>query len=116
MNAKGLKSTDAQLLLRDSYETLYGIYNHAGAEGLDPLALVMMNPSENTVLRGPLRVRMKEYIDKGIQKYFGMSFDKFIDQPTYVIELMLIEANERIEKEAPAVNHLMNELSNLGKQ
>lgn len=98
-----LKSSDAQMVLRDGYETSYEIYNHADPKGEHPLALVMMNWNEDPITGGALHERMTQYIDLDIQKYFGISFLEFVDQPTYVVRMQIEMASEKIRKEAPAV-------------
>lgn len=111
--APRLKSTDAQMVLRDQYETTYGIYNHAVPENDHPFALIMMNDSEDTVTHGALHDRMTQYLDCDIHKYFGLSFLEFIEQPTYVIVMQLELAQERIRKEAPITNALKKQLDGL---
>ena len=109
--APRLVSTDAQLVLREQYETAFGIYNHDHPQGQHPLALVMMNWCEDTVTGGGLHERMEQYMNLGILKYFGIPFDQWIEQPTYVIELQLDSAKRRIEKEAPALQAAVAALS-----
>jgi hypothetical protein len=111
--APRLKSTDAQMVLRDQYETTYGIYDHSGPGGEDPLALVLMHPSEDTITDGALHERMKEYVECDIHKYFGISFLEFINQPTYVLRMQLEIAQEQIRKEAPIADALRKQLGGL---
>lgn len=99
-----ISSVDAQLVLRDQYEVTFGIYNHEQPNAEHPFALILQHWSEDTVTLGPLHGRMKQYIDAEIQKWFGLSFDKFIDQPTYVIEMQVAEATERIKKAQPFID------------
>ena len=99
-----VSSVDAQLVLRDQYEVTFGIYNHEQPSAEHPFALILQHWNEDTVTLGPLRGRMKQYIDAQIQKWFGLSFDQFIEQPTYVIELMVAEATERIQAEKPLMD------------
>jgi hypothetical protein len=96
-----LVSTDAQMVLRDRYETSFQIYNHNEKAGDHPFSLIMMNWNEDTVTGGALYERMSQYVDRDIQKYFGLSFYEFIEQPTYVITMQLEIAEDRIRKEAP---------------
>jgi len=111
--APRLKSTDAQMVLRDQYESTYGIYNHA-AEGADhPFALILQHWCEDSVTHGSLHERMNQYIDLDIQKYFGLTFTDFIEQPTYVIQMQLEIAQERIRKEAPLANAAQEALNAL---
>lgn len=108
-----MKSTDAQMVLRDQYETTYGIYDHTAPENDHPFALIMMNDSEDTITQGALHDRMTQYLDCDINKYFGLSFQEFIDQPTYVIVMQLEMAQERIRKEAPVAEALKRQLNDI---
>lgn len=85
---KRLLSTDLQILLRGRYEQSHGIFDHAAAEE-DHFALVRHNWSEDTITASRLRERMESYLDATIHKHFGLSFTEFIDQPTYVCDLMI---------------------------
>jgi hypothetical protein len=105
-------STDAQLILRDRYETLFGIFNHSALEEYcktnpefaSELALVLQHWSEDTITDGPMHERMTQFVDYGIHKYFGLSFNEFIDQPTYRVQLMLEVAEKRVKAEAEIAN------------
>lgn len=112
-NSPRLVSTDAQMVLRDRYETSFQIYNHSDKAGEHPFALIMMNWNEDVITNGTLHERMNQYIDRDIQKYFGLSFHEFIDQPTYVITMQLEIAEDRIRKEAPLNDAARQALQNL---
>ncbi len=103
-NMPRVGSVDAQLLLRDSYETTYGIYDHNQPAAAHPFALILQHWNENTVTLGPMHERMRQYIDGQILKYFGLPFDQFMELPTYVIEMMLTETMARVKKEQPFVD------------
>lgn len=105
---KRFVSTDVQILLRERYEQAYGIYNHKGAAN-DHFALVRHHWCEDTIVASRLRERMEAFLDFRIGQSFNMSFNDFINQPSYVCDLMI----EIMEKRAPAqtqeVEALLNE-------
>lgn len=88
-HSKRLISTSAQIILRQKYETAFGIYDHAGPDGEHPLALVMHNWSEDNVSYGRLRERLEAFAEHSVGKWFSISFKEFIDMPTYVCDMML---------------------------
>lgn len=88
-HSKRLVSTSAQIILRERYEDTFGVYNHSGQEGTHPLALVMHNWSEDNITGGRLRERMEAFADNSVAKHFNISFHDFIQQPTYVCDMML---------------------------
>lgn len=109
-----MRSSTAQILLRDSYETSCGIYDHKSSEGDHPLALVRMNWSEDTITNGRLHERMRKFALLGIGDIFKISFKEFVDSPTYVCELYTsvaeeeaIRKNAAITKEIAAVDEAM---------
>ncbi|BAW19228.1 hypothetical protein [Ralstonia phage RP31] len=112
---KRFVSTDVQILLRERYEQAYGIYNHQGVN--DHFALVRHHWCEDTIVASRLRERMEAYLDARIGQHFHLSWTDFINQPTYVCDLML----EILDKRTPAQNQeieaLMNEIkSSQGKK
>ena len=109
-------STDAQMVLRDRYETSFQIYNHSLESSDHPFALIMMNWNEDSISQGSLHERMNQYIDYDIQKYFGLSFIEFIEQPTYVILMQLEIAVGRLKKEAPLHDAARDALNSLNKK
>lgn len=111
--APKLVSTDAQLLLRDRYETSYNIFNHAAPGpmgGHHPLALVLQHWNEDTVTDGPLRERVEQYLDHQILKHFGLSLEEFLDNPSYKCNLLLKIAAERNAKDDRVTSDIINDL------
>jgi len=108
-----LCSTDAQMLLRDRYETFFNIYNHDNPIADNhPFALIRKNWNENVVDGNRYEERLKQYIDFDIQKYFGISIDEFLDRPRHEVESLIKIAVERIKKEAPIVQQAQEMLKN----
>lgn len=108
-------SSDAQIVLRDCYETTYGIYNHNLPQADHPFALVLMHWNEDPITNGSLHERMNQYIDAEIHRFFHLSFQEWIDQATYVCNLQLDIAKERLRKEGPHLEAAMAALRNAGK-
>lgn len=83
-------STNAQLLLREAYETTYGIVNHElPAVKKRPLALVAFQWPEDSTAGCRLYERMDQYHECNILKWFGMPWDRWLDQPHDVCEEQL---------------------------
>lgn len=82
-NTKKVDSYTAELLLRERYETHYGIFNHddPAAPKLRPLALVALHPKEDSFrysMRHRLYWRFRDY-DMG--KHYNLSFKEFLELP-----------------------------------
>ena len=113
-HSKRLISTSAQIILRQKYETAFGIYDHEGPDGEHPLALVMHNWSEDNVSYGRLRERMEAFAEHSTGKWFNTSFKEFIDMPTYVCDMMLEIAENMQNRLESSVNS--EELRRLAKE
>lgn len=82
-NTKKVDSFTAELLLRERYETYYGIFNHddESAGKLRPLALAALHPKEDS-FRYSLRHRlMWRFRDYEIGKHWNLSYKEFMELP-----------------------------------
>ena len=86
-----------QIILRERYEQAHGIYDHKNANN-DHFALIRQHWSEDAIGASRLRERLEGYLEARVMHHFGMSFKEFLEQPTYLCDLML----EVIEQRAPA--------------
>jgi hypothetical protein len=87
-------------VLRDAYETTYGIHNHASAS--DDMALIRWRPSEDINVFDPTPERLKAYHACSVLKYTGITFERFLDLPRYRAEMYLISCQELLKEEIAA--------------
>lgn len=73
-------------MLLDAYETTYGIENHEQPQKARPLLLVAQHWAEDTGKGSHLFERQQQYYDCGILKFFGIPFDRWLDQPREIVE------------------------------
>lgn len=106
-------STDSQLMMLDAYESTYGILRHETVPKERPLALVAMNWSEDTVNGSSLFERMQQYHDCGILKFFGIPWDRWIEQPRYINEEQLRRGKLLGEAENGQVAVLQRQLNEM---
>lgn len=99
-------STDARLFLLDRYEQLYRIRNHEDPTAQHPFGPILMNDCEDWATGGAVYERMREFKNKRIHEHFGISFQEFIDQPTYRCDQMLRLAAQSQKKENDIVDGL----------
>lgn len=102
-------SIHARMVLNDRYEKTYQIYDHDDP-GAAPFAPILMHWNQDTITEGGLHERMKEFMGLDVAKYFNISFPEFLDQPTYVCELMLKTVRDKIRKDAPEIEKAWNAL------
>ena len=102
-------ATDAQLLKLHHYETAFDIFNHdVDNDRKNPLALIMMREAEKTC--EPLFERMKEYRERQIKEYWGLSWLEFTNQPRevcdYQIQLALKAQLDGVQEDKKRVKTL----------
>jgi hypothetical protein len=118
-----LDSISAKMLLLESYETLYGIFNHdAVASSPDqpgvpsrPLALVAMHPQEN--IRGYSRLYQvtARYLTSGIGDRFHMSLEEYLRLPTDYAEYLHFLASQQIVKDGKTADTLLKQMNATGR-
>jgi len=101
--------TDVTLLLRERYETMFGIFNHSAA-GIDrPLGLVAMHSAENVCIGSTLDERIKQFADLEVGKHFNISLKDMLDLPTDIVNVMLEVSNNRQNVTIKAADALTKE-------
>jgi len=96
MRASGratLDSIDAQLLLRELYDSDYAIGYHNNPQR--PLSLVGLQPKETVGPYTRERRLYHRYATLKIHELFGLSIERFLAQPREKVEWMLEIAEER---------------------
>lgn len=99
-------SSDLQLMLRDMYETTYGIYDHNKDRDEDLLSLVAIREGEDGSVGGHLYERIRQFDKREILKFFGLSVTEFLELPTdianYLVELSVQKqaSNHNVARDA----------------
>lgn len=121
---KKVDSYTAELLLRERYETHYGIFNHdnPAAAKMRPLALAALHPKEDSFhysMRHRLYWRFRDY---EMAKHWGLSFKEFLELPWETTQALfaieqrraqqaLREEEARQRKEAREMDSLQRDYS-----
>ena len=113
--APPLVSTDTQLLLMEQYEKTYKICDHDMYGLTRPLALIAMHPSEDTSTNSALHDMIDKFADLNVYKYFGLSFDKFLELPSETVNKVLEVCAKRNKVEGAITNDMLRNLENSGK-
>lgn len=112
MKAPKLSSIETTMLMREQYETAFGIYNHDSVEAADRLlSLVAMQPAEDTITGSELYYRLKKFADFGVPKHFNMSLKEFMENPRYINDMILTISEERQKVDAKVAEELNRQLS-----
>lgn len=93
-NGKKLDNIAAQLVIRDAYETQYGIFDH-GDPAAGPLALVEYRAKEDVSEYGSLYRTFYQYHLYEVHKEWGVDIIDFLSMPREYCALMLRISSEK---------------------
>jgi hypothetical protein len=111
LRAPALRASDVMLMLRERYETTYGIFNHdMPLAEPRPLAVVAMHPKEDVLVGSLLYERLDQFIDKDVFKYTGLAWDRFLELPHYQCERILELCHKRKEDHRKSMNGIADQL------
>lgn len=109
-----LKRQDVDVVMKEFYEHQYGIYRHLDTNKPDrPLASVAFHPAEDVIANSHMVAAYETYVDKRIQKYFGLTVHEFLNTPKDHIEVMIAIADARIAKDNKDVSDALGNLPDL---
>ena len=98
-----LGAVDAQIVLRDQYESQFGIYDHRHNKSR-PLASVGMMPYEDSVRCAGVFAAYEDYAMKNYREIWGLSVEEFMHQPVYIVRMMREITDRVIKRRAAAAS------------
>ena len=105
-----MSSIDADLALRELYETTYHLYDHNLPTEHRPLALVGRNAAEDPATFSPLHRRIDEYVELQVFEHTGMPFDQFIQLPAEYVRRLLAAAKRAIARKSAGTGNAIKQL------
>lgn len=111
--APKIKAVAAQIVLRDRYETLYGIHNHEVVDANHQIPLAAMWDCEDARTGSLMDERMSQFAEKHVGKHFNISWPEFMELPTDQCYRMLEIASKLKNIEQ---NSIETQLSLLGQR
>lgn len=106
----GVSAIDARIILLESYETAYGIYDHDNFDPHRPLALVAMHPAEDYTSVSRMKLTIERFFNNEVYKNFGLNLTEFLSLPREYTELLFEVIAKDASKEAPDLNKQLREL------
>lgn len=82
-----MSSGKAKIVLKDLYETRFGLYNHS-APDRNPLSSILMNPGEEYLIDSPIRDLIEEFAVYNYGELWNISLIEFINLPRPYVELI----------------------------
>lgn len=108
-----MDSLTAKLLLRESYETIYGIFDHERFSDQRPLALVAMHPKENASSHSRLYNTVQRFYNSDIYSATGLSLTDFLNLPREYVELLFAMHTKRALSRTPSINQTIRDIEKL---
>lgn len=100
--------------MKDFYEHQYGIYRHLDVDKPDrPMASVAFHPAEDTITNSYMVAAYETYVNKRIQKYFGLNVQEYLNTPRDHIEVMISVAEAAMARETETANSVLKDLPDL---
>ncbi|MDR3392229.1 MAG: hypothetical protein P4L77_10905 [Sulfuriferula sp.] len=114
-NVPRICSTDAQLLMLEQYETLFGIYDHNKKRQAfeDPFAVVALHPAEDSYSYSLMRERMEQFCFHNVSQFFGCSWNEFLLMPACDAEEILQISARRKAKDDSNTGDIISQLGNI---
>lgn len=90
----------AQLHYNESYDKLFGIYDHDKNPNNLPMPEVAIHWTEDVSEDSPLYESITSFIDNNVAKYTNMSYDKFLELPSDLVRFITEKCIDRAQREA----------------
>lgn len=87
-------SSDTQLVMRERYETTFGIHDHDDPN-THPLALMTLHAAENSSKGGMFEQRIEDYMAYDVLKYTGISLKDLLSWPREKVEITFEKCRQR---------------------
>jgi len=114
--APKMNSVESTLVLRDFYETHYGIYNHLSGSTARPLASVAMHDAEENGRHSSAYEIIKVIAESEVLKHFGMSLIEFLSMPREYVTYMLEVSSAITNKNSNSVSDQLDALKGIGNK
>lgn len=100
--APKLQASDGQLLLRESYEQVFGIFDHRNDVSGRDLAVMGLHPAEDAHTPSLLYERIEQYFEKDVFKYTGLTPERFLELPRDIGWKIFEECDKKAKRENQA--------------
>lgn len=113
LTAPEMSSTEAALVLAETYETVYGIHRHTPTG--DPLESILLHPLEDVSANSRLYEHVRKFFRRDVYKHSGLSLTEFFELPREICDLVYSECEVKAKEEGQISNNLAEEMKRLGR-
>lgn len=111
--APKLSQSQADLVLRDQYESAFRIQRPGMDTARHDLLSIEMMPAEDPVWGSVLREHFEAFAVKEIGRIFNISFDAYLRLPAYYADEMAQVATMRLEEESTNKSTEYNQIAKI---
>lgn len=111
--SKADNSVDAQLILRQFYETRFGVFDHIKEGDKRPMSTVALYDTEENGRSSALYSRIENIVESKVLDYVRMSLVDFLALPREYTTLLIELAMKKVTREGAMVEGLQQQLKNL---
>lgn len=115
-SVKSVPSCERKVILRQLYETRFGIYNHLSKEAeQNPLSCVALHDTEENSTGSLLYSRIEQYIKSDVHKYTGLNLNEFLAQPREIVQWLFKLCEEQVKKDSAGLAAVQQQLQQMKK-
>lgn len=114
-NIAKLKGADAQLVLRQFYETKFGVFDHIQNADQRPMSTVALYDTEENGQTSVLYSRIEQYIKSSILKHTGLNLTEFLSLPREIVQWIFKVSENQLRVEGESINAVQKQLNALNK-
>ncbi len=106
---------DAQIVMKDLYETRFGLYDHGG-QNKSPLASVLHHDGDETWLSGSLRDIVEEFAVYNMGELYNISLVEYLMLPRPYVALLRKIKTSVLQKREKAISDVERDLEGKRKK
>lgn len=97
-------------MLRELYETQFGIHNHLQKRDASPFASVAFHQSEDVVTGSRYQETVRNHLNLKIFDLTGLDYDSYIDRPPDRVAILNEEIKKYLDEKAKKADELARQL------
>lgn len=110
-----LTGADIEIVLKDLYETEYGIFNHLHPTVQRPLAGVAFHDAEEINDNSLLQDAIRKYVKSEVLNYTGLNLVEFLELPRDIVEMIVSACESHSRTKDAAIQNIEKQFTIAGK-
>ena len=104
------------IVLRQFYETKFGIFDHILNGDRRPMSSVALYDAEENGANSLLYSRIESYMRSGVYKYTGLNLVEFLNLPREIVQLIFKLTENQSHTEGQALNEVQQHLKSMASE